>query len=94
MNEGWKSFLQLCVKSHDITLLSKLFDLFFTHEEKEAMSSRLLIVRELLSGKKTQREIAKDLKISIAKITRGSNALKSVDQDVKDFLQRCLEEQS
>jgi len=94
MNQGWKSFLQLCVKSSDTALLGKVFDLLFTYEEKEAMSGRLLIIEELMSGKKTQREIAKDLQISIAKITRGSNALKGVDQDVKDFLQQCFEEQN
>lgn len=90
MNEGWKFFLELCVKSNDVELLEKVFDLLFTHEEKEAMSGRIMIIRELMSGEKTQRKIAKDLQISIAKITRGSNALKSIDQDVKNFLDSVL----
>ena len=38
----------------------------------------------------TQREIAKKYGVSIAKITRGSNALKEVSEEMKDFLQNVM----
>lgn len=56
--------------------LMQLFDLFFTEEEKEALATRALIIDALLEAKQTQRDIAETLKVSISKITRGSNMLK------------------
>ena len=42
--------------------------------------------RVLTNKKKTQREMAKDLQVSIAKITRGSNCLKGTGEDLRGFL--------
>ncbi|MCB1084045.1 MAG: trp operon repressor, partial [Simkania sp.] len=58
--------------------------------ERVDLSKRILIVQELLNGEKTQREMAKDLQVSIAKITRGSNELKGIDEKLKQFLKRSL----
>ena len=55
-----------------------LFDLFFTPEEKDNLALRYLIIQELLQDEKSQREMAKNLNVSIAKITRGSNELKRI----------------
>lgn len=88
--DGWKGFLQLCLKIQDETLLNNFFQLFFTHEEREALSTRFLIIRELIRAKMTQREMASNLKVSIAKITRGSNAMKTIDAAIEKFLQDSL----
>jgi TrpR family trp operon transcriptional repressor len=64
--------------------------LFLTIEEKEAMAARFLIVKALLEGKMPQREIAKTYKVSIAQITRGSNALKIIDAKLRKFLEKQL----
>ena len=67
-------------------MLSQLFDLLLTPEEKESLALRCLIIEELLKQKKTQRDIAKDLQVSIAKITRGSNELKRMPDKLIAFL--------
>jgi TrpR family transcriptional regulator, trp operon repressor len=70
--------------------LDNLFGLFFTFEERRTLASRYLIIRALLEGQLTQREIAEKYKLSIAQITRGSNALKMLDPKFKKFLEKML----
>lgn len=84
--EGWKSFLDLSQGMKDEKTLSTLYDLLLTPEEKESIAMRCLIVRELLAEKQTQREIAKNLNVSIAKITRGSNEIKRMKEPFIAYL--------
>ena len=84
---GWRGFLDTCLATHDPKLLSSILELFLTAEEKDNLAMRYLIIKELLLQKKTQREIAKDLNVSIAKITRGSNELKRIHPKLLQFLQ-------
>ncbi len=86
--DGWRSFLDLCLKAKSQKELGDLLDFFLTPTERSEVSTRCLIVRELLLGKKTQREMAKDLKVSIAKITRGSNILKTISADLRKLLEK------
>ena len=86
--DGWQNFLDLCLQVSDKKTLSLLFDFFLTDNEKESIAMRLLIIQELIAEKKPQREIAHDLKVSIAKITRGSNELKRVEPKLLRLLQR------
>ncbi|WP_420420794.1 trp operon repressor [Simkania sp.] len=88
--DGWWRFIRLCLKAKTPEKLSDLFHVFLTPEERADLSKRILIVQELLKGEKTQREMAKDLEVSIAKITRGSNELKGIDEKLKQFLKRSL----
>lgn len=89
---GWKAFVELCCKFQDPKVLEEVFNLFLTHEEKEALSTRHLLVKSLLEEKMTQREIAEKMKISISKITRGSNALKIISQQLKEELKKKMGE--
>ncbi len=91
MPEGWQGFLKLCSSLQSAKELKKFFDLFLTIEEKENIASRYLIIRELLDGKLTQREIAERHKVSIAQITRGSNALKIIDPHLRNFLKNSFD---
>lgn len=84
---GWEGFLDLCLSTPDRASLDNLFDLLFTPEEKEDLATRFLIIKELVAQQKTQREMAKDLNVSIAKITRGSNAMKRAKPKVLKQLQ-------
>lgn len=81
--DGWRLFLELCRKAEAAGALNELFWLLLTSEEREDVKTRVLIVQELLKGQKTQRQLAKDLKVSIAKITRGSNVLKETDEKLR-----------
>lgn len=92
MNEaGWQSFLQLCLACKNETMLSSCLELLLTQEEKESIAMRYLIVMELLKQEKTQRGMAEDLQVSIAKITRGSNELKRMPDSLIDFLKTHME---
>jgi TrpR family transcriptional regulator, trp operon repressor len=90
MEDGWWRFLKLCTQVKTVDRWQSFFDLFLTIEEKENLAMRYLLVKALLEGKKTQREIAKELKISISKITRGSNALKEIDDPLREFLKKAM----
>ncbi len=81
--DGWRGFIRLCSKAKSESELEELFWLFLTHEEREDIKTRYLIVQELLKGEKTQRRMAKDLGVSIAKITRGSNILKEASERLR-----------
>lgn len=84
--DGWNQFLALCRATESTQQLDQLFNLLFTLEEKDQLAMRVQLVKELLKKEKTQRQISQELKISIAKITRGSNALKTVDEALKAFI--------
>ena len=81
--DGWRSFLRLCQGAKSEKELDELFWLLLTPEERDDVKTRFLIVKELVKGEKTQREMAKDLKVSIAKITRGSNFIKQISNDLR-----------
>jgi TrpR family trp operon transcriptional repressor len=85
-NEGWWKFIKLCRQCKTERELDRLLHFFLTLTEKEAIDRRVKLVKELLSGENPQRIIAQDLNISIAKITRGSNQLKIIDNKLKRFL--------
>lgn len=85
--EGWKMFLDLCLETKKSSRLKEFFSLFLTLEEKEHLSSRMQIIKALLSEKLSQREISDEMKVSISQITRGSNALKIISDDLLKFLE-------
>lgn len=85
--DGWRGFLSLCSEAKGPKELDELLWLFLTAEERADIATRYLIVRELIRGEKSQREMSKDLGVSIAKITRGSNFLKMISKDLRRLLQ-------
>lgn len=89
-SSAFKPFIDLCQSVKDPQLTAELFDLFFTPEEKEDFSNRYLIIQALLQQDKPQRQIAKDLHVSIAKITRGSNELKRISPALLAYLHHYL----
>jgi len=88
--DGWWQFLELCAELKAVEELNDFFDLFLTIDEKEDVANRYLIVRDLLKGEKTQREMAEELHVSIAKITRGSNSLKTIGENLRNFLMKRI----
>ena len=87
---GWQAFLKLCSKMHTEKFLQEFFLLFLSFGEREDIASRYHIIRALLEGELTQREISEKFGVSIAQITRGSNALKNLDPHFKNFLQKKI----
>ncbi|NGX37071.1 MAG: Trp operon repressor [Chlamydiae bacterium] len=88
--DGWQGFLEICSKIHLAEEFGRFLDLFLTIEEKELLASRYIIIKALLEGQLTQREISETYKVSIAQITRGSNALKVIEPALKEFLLKKL----
>lgn len=88
--EGLQGFCKLCTKIKSAEDFEKLYSLFLTIEERTALTARFLIVKALIEGKLTQREISEKYKVSIAQITRGSNSLKIIDEDFQDFLEKNI----
>ncbi|MCP3679361.1 MAG: trp operon repressor [Gammaproteobacteria bacterium] len=89
---GWHSFLKLCQQAESPERLNQIFQVFLTPEEQVQLGQRIRLIKALLSGDMTQREIAAELHVSIAKITRGSNQLKRIDQPLKTYLQQTIED--
>ena len=89
--KGLEGFVTLCLKTNNKNNFALLLELFLTAEEKTDLAMRYLIVKELIKGEKTQRQIAKDLNVSIAKITRGSNELKRMNPQFLLYLQELLQ---
>jgi TrpR family transcriptional regulator, trp operon repressor len=83
---GWRNFLKLCLAADSIEMLESIMNLYLTPEERDDLAARALIVNELLRQEQTQREMAENLEVSIAKITRGSNMLKTIDPNFKEYL--------
>lgn len=84
--KGWQLFKQKCLELDNLDDLEAFFALFLTHTEREEIARRYLIVLELLQAEKTQREIARELGVSIANVTRGSNVLKETKTNIKRII--------
>lgn len=89
-DDGWRCFIGLCLQVKSAQEFERFFDLFLTSEEKNLLASRCRIIQGLLGNRMPQRELAKRYNVSIAQITRGSNALKRIDPKLKHFLMESL----
>ncbi len=83
---GWENFIALCRNTDTQGELNELLELLLTSDEQEQLATRVLLLTALLKEEKSQRAIAKELKISIAKITRGSHALKNISPKLRHYL--------
>ncbi len=92
-DNDWQKFIKLCHNVKNPKLLTELFDLFLTLEEKEMLKARYAIICALMKGEISQREVGKKYAVSIAQITRGSNALKTISKDLKTFLSKNFKEE-
>lgn len=90
MQNDWDNFLDLCLSMKSRENLNRMLFLFLTPEERKDITQRYSIIKELFSGNFSQREIAEKYKVSIAKITRGSNSLKLIDEKFLEFLSKKI----
>lgn len=89
--DDWRRFLVLTGRVKSPDKLGEYFDLFLTFEEREALAKRYSIVKALLEGEKNQRDMSQNLEVSISKITRGSNSLKTISEELRAFLQETMD---
>lgn len=88
--DGWWQFLELCTQLKTKKQFNEFFGLFLSIEERNDIGDRCAIVGALLKNVETQRDIAARLGTSIAKISRGSNCLKTINKDLRRFLEGRL----
>ena len=77
---------QLLVKTKDPRLAEEALSALLTPSEARDLSARWELVKRLEEGE-TQRKIAKDMGLSLCKITRGSRELKKPGSALKALLQ-------
>jgi len=86
----WDKYLDLLLACENKDELNRLFNFLLTHDEREMLPKRLALTEALLKKERPQRQIAQDLAMSIALITRGSNELKRTKPEdiiaIKNFL--------
>ena len=71
--------------------VENFFKELLTESEIEILSKRWRIL-EMLSNGYTQREIAKELQVSLCKVTRGARILKNNNSVLGKYLEKVLKE--
>lgn len=87
----WQQIIELVKHSVEQGQHEMLLTMLMTPDEREALLSRVNIVRELLKGELSQRQISQLLGVGVATITRGSNELKARSDEEKAVLMTLLE---
>lgn len=77
--------IEILAKLNSKKDVEKFFNEIFTKNELETLEKRWRIL-ELLSLKKTQRDIVNSLNVSLCKVTRGSKILKDKNAITRKFL--------
>lgn len=77
---------RLLARTDDPALVEEVLTALLTPSEAHDLSARWELVKRLAQGE-TQRQIAKELGLSLCKITRGSRELKKPDSALKTLLQ-------
>ncbi|MED7819997.1 MULTISPECIES: trp operon repressor [unclassified Francisella] len=84
-DSGWKQLMDVLAQNNNPKDIEIICNFFLTKEEVEQLNKRVLLTKELINKDKSQREIAKSLKISICTVTRCSNALKECSKKIKEI---------
>jgi TrpR family transcriptional regulator, trp operon repressor len=85
-DKDWTDLLGKMFKITDVKSAAAFCEIFFTYAEREDLPKRVRIVEELIKGELTQREISRTLKVSIANVTRGANAIKASRYNVSKLI--------
>lgn len=86
----WNEYLDLVLNCKNRDELNSLFNFMLTFDEREMLAKRIALTEALLKKEKPQRQIAEDLSMSIAFITRGSNELKRTSEEDKAQIKKWL----
>lgn len=86
----WQQFVLLVKQAVEEDQLEDLFTMLFTTDERNSFGLRVQIINALLNTDLPQREIQQQLRTSAATITRGSNMLKIVNPDIREWVSNKL----
>ena len=85
VKEHIREMCRVLSSTKDVELLDSFFSCLLTPAETADIASRWALVKALREGK-TQRDIAKNLGVSLCKITRGSRELKKPNSGFQRIL--------
>ena len=85
INDAQNELVNIILQIDNKKFLTEFFHCLLTPNECFDFGKRWLLVKEINNGK-TQRDIAKDFKMSLCKITRGSKELKKDDSAFRKIL--------
>ncbi|MCX8618410.1 trp operon repressor [Gilliamella sp. B2923] len=86
----WKQTVEILHQAFNDGYSIDILKLLMTADERDALITRVKIVRSLLDGSINQRQLKEQLKIGIATVTRGSNSLKEATPEFKTWLENIL----
>ncbi|QLB21506.1 Trp operon repressor [Vespertiliibacter pulmonis] len=86
----WQQFIFLVKLAVEEDKLENLLEMLFTTDERNSFGLRVQIINALLNTDLPQREIQQQLRTSAATITRGSNMLKVVNPDIREWVSKKL----
>lgn len=89
--DNLEELIDIMTEVKDRRKMRKLLEELFTAAELTDISKRWFIMKSLAEGK-PQREIAKDMEVSLCKITRGSRVLKYDDSFFREILTQMFDE--
>ncbi|WP_162045680.1 trp operon repressor [Vibrio taketomensis] len=87
----WQQILDLMKQSMEKEQHEVLLTMLLTPDERDSLVARVNILRELLRGELSQRQISQMLGVGVATITRGSNELKSKSEQEKQAIIELLD---
>ena len=91
MDDNLSEIIEIFSNTTDRREMRSLFEDMFTDAELVDLAKRWYIFKELYKGT-PQRRIAKDMEVSLCKITRGSKTLKRDDSVIKRVLSDIYDE--
>ena len=91
-NKEWLEFIKKGLVITEIEDLKLFYDAIMTAAEREEIPKRVHIMEELFKGELPQHKIASKLNVSIANVTRGVNAIRASEYDLKAIFDRINKE--
>ncbi|WP_392566170.1 trp operon repressor [Utexia brackfieldae] len=88
--DDWQNTVELLKQAFKDNVEFDLLKLLLTLDERDAIATRVEIIKLLLEGSINQRELKNRLGIGIATVTRGSNSLKEAKPELKTWLEKNL----
>lgn len=89
--DNLEELIEIFAKENDRQKVRKLFSEILTPAELTDISKRWYLMKEIYKGK-AQRTIAKEMEISLCRITRGSKILKNQDSEFRKILSDMFDE--
>ena len=91
MEDNLSEIIDIFSRTTDKREMRSLFEDVFTDADRTDIAKRWYIFKELYKGT-PQRKIAKDMEVSLCKITRGSKTLKNDQSVIKRVLSDLYDE--